>query len=923
MHDSHPESWSDATLKPEDGPPRTVQLEAPDAGARGMPSRIGRYLVIDELGAGGMGVVYAAYDPELDRKVAIKLMYAEADDARAHRSQALLLREAQAMARLAHPNVAVVHDVGTHEGDVFVAMEFIRGQTLQQWLRQEPRPWALVVEAFIQAGRGLAAAHAAGLVHRDFKPSNAMIGDDGRVRVLDFGLCFHEATADVHETSGERRIDVRITRREEVVGTPAYMPPEQFLRGGVVGPASDQFSFCASLYEALYGQLPFAGDTVHAVSLAISRGELRPAPRGSRVPLWLHSAVSRGLRSEAKDRFASMEALLRVLDRKGTRTRGTFAIAAGLAVCAGLTGFWTARSQALVEDPCSGGAAEIADVWLSQRPAAEQALVSAGPAFAEEIWPRVAAELDRYAKDWQDMHRDACLAHRRGETSDILLDRRMACLARRKSALGEAVAVLAEADTEVALHALEVVSQLPGLARCADLEALAAEVPPPSDPKVRAGVDALRPRLLRVPALDNAGLGAAAVALADEVLRAAETLAEPAMLADALLQRGRLGIHRPGRLHEPEALLTRAYLTALAGRLDETAAEALALRLYVRGRDEGGATRALEDLPVAEAMVARLASPGRVRGLLLNNAGAVALAVGDAERGAALFREALAVREAALGGQHLEVAFTLVNLAMVSPQDAERMRLLQRALKIFDHELGEAHPQTIDVRQTASLYASDPREARALLAPGCAALGRFSPDDRARRARCLGFLAHHAAEAGDAGAAAGMLREVDELLGGADAPPMPTAEAAALRARAALSSGRSRPAAQLLRAALAENPSPIEAWQRRQRAELELLLGQHLERLNQPVEAGEAFTRAVAGFEAVASGSRDVLLQQQLAAARLASAAHSLTRAAEPAERQQAAARLAAAEQFYRSFGDGYAWRMPGLHELQRRTDTQ
>ncbi len=886
--------------------------------------RIGRFTLLQRLGVGAMGVVYAAYDPELDRRIAVKLLRAR-DGRIAARAQARLLREAQAMARLAHPNVAVVHDVGTHEGDVFVAMEFIRGQTLQQWLRQEPRPWAQVVEAFIQAGRGLAAAHAAGLVHRDFKPSNAMIGDDGRVRVLDFGLCFHEPASDsVESTSGERRIDVRITRREEVVGTPAYMPPEQFLRGGVVGPASDQFSFCASLYEALYDQLPFAGDTVHAVSLAISRGELRPAPRGSRVPLWLHATVERGLRLDVKDRFPSMEALLRALDRKGTRTRGTFAIAAGLAAVAGLGGFLTARSQGLVEDPCSGGASEISEVWgVARRGAAEQALVSAGPAFAEEIWPRVAADLDRYATGWQDMHRDACLAHRRGETSDVLLDRRMACLARRKSALGEAVNVLADADTEVALHALEVVSQLPGLERCADLEALAAEVPPPADPKVRAAVEDLRPRLLRVPALDNAGLGAAAVSLADEVLRAAESLGEPTMLADALLQRGRLGIHRPGRLAEPEALLTRAYLTALAGRLDETAAEALALRLYVRGRAEGGATRALEDLPVAEAMVARLPSPGRVRGLLLNNAGAVAMAVGDAERGAALFREALAVREAALGGQHLEVAFTLVNLAMVSQQPGERMGLLQRALGIFDHELGEAHPQTIDVRQTASLYASDPREARSLLAPGCAALGRFSPDDRARRARCLGFLAHHAAEAGDDAAAAEALREVDELLGGAEAPPMPTPEAAALRGRAALYTGRSRPAATLLRSALAENPSPAEPWQKRQNAELELLLGLHLERLAQNDEAGAALSRAVTGFEVATAGSRDVLLQQRLAAARVASAAHSLSGAAGPEERRRAAALLTAAEQFYRSSGDGYAWRMPALRDLMRRTDTQ
>ena len=303
--------------------------------AAGRPSSVGRFTLLQRLGVGAMGVVYAAYDPELDRRIAVKLLRTRQGPGAA-RAQARLLREAQAMARLAHPHVAVVHNVGTHEGDVFVAMEFVRGATLQGWLKQQTRSWREVVDVFMQAGRGLAAAHAAGLVHRDFKPSNAMIGDDGRVRVLDFGLCYTQTAADhdeVDETGGVRgsgagalrasgagtlrssgigsgavstsgagvRTNVRITRREEVVGTPAYMPPEQFRTDGIVGPASDQFSFCASLYEALYGQLPFAGQTVPEVALSIARGDLRPPPRASRVP----RMVARDRATRPQDRPAA------------------------------------------------------------------------------------------------------------------------------------------------------------------------------------------------------------------------------------------------------------------------------------------------------------------------------------------------------------------------------------------------------------------------------------------------------------------------------------------------------------------------------------------------------------------------------------------------------------------------------------------
>ncbi len=905
--------------------------------------RVGRFTLLQRLGVGAMGVVYAAYDPELDRRIAVKLLRTRQGPGAA-RAQARLLREAQAMARLAHPNVAVVHDVGTHEGDVFVAMEFIRGATLHGWLRDQPRTWREVVDVFMQAGRGLAAAHAAGLVHRDFKPSNAMIGDDGRVRVLDFGLCYTETAADrdgladsgvvasavsgaamsatslVRKSSPNGQPEVRITRREEVVGTPAYMPPEQFRHNGLVGPASDQFSFCASLYEALYGQLPFAGETLHEVALSISRGDLRSPPRSSRVPGWLHSVVQRGLRIDPQQRFPSMDLLLRALERGRVRARGGVMVAAALALGTGLGGFWAARSQSASADPCSGAASQMAEVWSPElRVSTERALVVAGPAFAEELWPRVSSEIDRYADTWQDNHREACKAHQRGENSDTLLDHRMACLERRRTALREAVNVLAEGGEEVALHALEVVSRLPALDPCNDLVALEADAAPSSDPAVLVAIEAQRPRLERVQSLEHAGQPAAAVSLADEVVEAAEKIGDRRLLAEALLQRGRLEINRLDHPKDQEELLTRAYLKALGGRLDELATEALALRMYYRGREDGRAALALDDLAVASEMVARLPSPDRVNGLVLNNAGTAYMASGDVASAAIAFRQALKLREATLGPEHLEVANTLFNLALVSGEN-DRMALLERALRIFDRQLGKAHPQTLEVRLAASMFAVDPREARALIEPGCQALTRFSSDPT-QQARCIYFLGHHTAESGDARTAALAFEEAARLLPvDVDAPfPMPPQEIAQLRARAALGTGQHTAAIELLRRQLATKSPASEPWQRRQRAELELLLGQHLERVGDRPGALAALSNAVAHFEGAAAGASDVVLQQRLAGARLALATHLLAGTASGPQRERAADLLAAAEQWYRAAGDGYAWRLDQLAAVRRK----
>ncbi len=304
---------------------------------------IGRYVVVGQLGEGGMGVVYAAHDPELDRRVALKLMRrsAPADEGSAQSQQRRLLREAHAMARLTHPNVIVVHDVGPFADGVFIAMELVDGETLGRWLR-EPRPWRLVLERFLLAGRGLQAAHAAGLVHRDFKPDNVLVGKDGRVRVTDFGLA--RLTGARASASRERGDDVvsplrlMLTRTGALIGTPAYMAPEQ-LDGASTDVRTDVFSFCVALFEGLYRQRPFIGATLRELRDAITEQRVAAVvDRG--VPARMRRVLGRGLRADAAERYPDMGALLAAIE-EAARPSGKprlFALATtaalGLAVAA-------------------------------------------------------------------------------------------------------------------------------------------------------------------------------------------------------------------------------------------------------------------------------------------------------------------------------------------------------------------------------------------------------------------------------------------------------------------------------------------------------------------------------------------------------------------------------------------------------------
>jgi eukaryotic-like serine/threonine-protein kinase len=449
---------------------------------------IGRYRVLELLGAGGMGIVYAAHDPQLERAVAVKLLLPElAEDPEAAR--ALLLSEAQAMAKLRHPNLVAVHDVGVDGERVYIAMELIRGQTLRGWL-SKPRAAADVLRVMIAAGRGLAAAHDAGLVHRDFKPENVLCGAGGQVCVSDFGLAL--------PAGAETR---------DVAGTPGYMAPEQ-RAGAAPDPRADIYSFCTVLEESV-----------------------------ARAPRWLAQVCARGRAKDPAARFPTMHTLLAELtrDRGRTRRRVGLAVGAAAVMAAGAIALASsAGAGAAGPPPCRGSAAELAAVWNPQRRAAvERAILATGVPFAADTWTRVAAALDERSTRWTAMHVEACEATAVHHTqSPALLDRRMTCLAARRAELDAAVTALTEIDHGSVAGAVRVATGMPSLAACADPAALTAMAPPPADADP-AALAQVRADVARAAVLDRAGKLDAALALAATAAAAAERLGDGPLEAEA------------------------------------------------------------------------------------------------------------------------------------------------------------------------------------------------------------------------------------------------------------------------------------------------------------------------------------------------------------------------------------------------------
>jgi tetratricopeptide (TPR) repeat protein len=683
---------------------------------------VARYLILDVVGAGAMGVVYAAYDPELDRKVALKLLGREVTGRDADLAKALL-REAQAMARLSHPGVVAVHDAGTAEdGRVFVVMEFVAGGSLRTWLEGQRRNWRQVLEIYAEAGAGLAAAHRAGLVHRDFKPDNVMVGADGRARVTDFGLARPAVPADAvpkpvdvgaitavlaarqgaspHTTSSGLRhpTDGGASGKgaaSGVAGTPRYMAPEVIV-GRPATDLSDQFSFCVALYEGLYGELPFAGDTFARLCDQVLAGHVRDAPRGAPVPTHVRAVLLRGLSVRPEQRYPSMDALLRALQSARFRTRRR---AIGVAAVLGvglfvLLGVRAAKRERLL---CSGAERHLAGVWdADRRQEVARAFTRTGLAYAADAWRGAERALDGYARAWVAARTDACEATRvRGEQSEELLDRRVECLDGHLRQLSALTRLLAEADADVVKRAVEAATALPSLVECQSPTALRGGVRLPRDPQTAARVQTARVALARVKALEEAGKYAEAQQQVDAALKEIRPAGYPPVEAEALALSGQIA-GRLGQTDAAEARLHAAAEAALASGHD-----AIAARAFIDLINHVGLIKARYADAYRWGTYAKLAND-RVGGSeereadRLDALSGIMWKEGKHDASIAYLRRALALYRQVLGPDHVKVARALDGIATAYFEQGkleEAYDLDSQALAIAERALGASHPR--------------------------------------------------------------------------------------------------------------------------------------------------------------------------------------------------------------------------------------
>ncbi len=733
-------------------------------GGTAEPTKVGRFIIQDRLGAGGMGVVYLADDPQLERRIALKVVRRDAQ--LEAESSARLVAEARAMARLSHPNVITVYEAGTFDGQVFIAMELVEGFTLRTWLEAEPRAPANVVDVLLRAGRGLAAAHQAGLVHRDFKPENVLVSDDGQVYVTDFGLA---RTFDAAEESGARVRATGGTATTRFAGTPAYMAPEQ-LRQQTVDARCDQFSWAVTAFEALTGRRPFDEAMLQRITGEPDFVPDAPAlPSSLPLPRRVIAAIERGLAFDADARWESLSSLLARLE---PRRRPWIPLVIGTSVAA--TG--VAYAAMPTEDPCPLEPAAIEDAWGPEvRERGRVAFETTQMPYAQTAWSSVEGAADSYAQRWVELRQQAC------KTDSPAMQ---ACLERRRQQLRATTELFESADSSVVERSVSMIVSVPPAADCLE-------------PQVAAGVLEESEGQQSSPAIDTAAANMhaghyevareqVATALADtsegdtawfalERLRGRIALAQgdtetasaafEGMLARAqgsrhlpeiadasvgLLQAqaqigadfdADLGIARAAEIAVASAgnpPLLRAMLHAararvliLAGRFDEGLESVARARETLEGLGDQQRPELGDVLHVGAVLFYEKGQLDQAEGLLdqaleirrsllgethpsvaasLVARGAISLARGDAEQAAEMMQDAAQMQRSTLGPQHPDYGRTLSNLGsalkVLGQLEAARDRFRQ-AHAVFEQNVPPSDPRRMATRLNLGMVEHD------------------------------------------------------------------------------------------------------------------------------------------------------------------------------------------------------------------------
>ncbi len=676
-------------------------------------------MVLDLVGEGAMGQVYAAYDPVLDRKVAIKLLHVLTEGAEARER---LLREAKSLARVAHPNLVGVHDAGAFHESVFIAMEFVEGTTLREWLKGAPQQSA-VLDAFLQAGRGLAAAHAAGLVHRDFKPENVLVGNDGRVRVSDFGLARDVGElprpVELPPASSELELPRMHTATGTLVGTPAYMAPEQ-LAGQRADARADQFSFAVALAEALSGKRPFARNTA-----AVVKAGFKPVG-----PAAVQQALTRALSAEPSSRFGSLDELLVVLEPKPpSRLKAVLIVGLLSTLALGLV-VMLRKPDAV----CTSGPARVAAVWPESRKA------SLASHFASlegtPIFESTKRGLDAYGRDWTTMHREACEATRvKGEQSDQLLTARMACLDRRLVEVEAVLGVLATTDATSLARASDAVNALTPLSVCANASALLAPTPRAEQPQVVERVSRIEQELARAKALNEAGRFKEGLPIATTAALEAHGVGWAPLEAEALLTLGLL-TQGDGELTKAEPVLRDAWARALAAKSDRNAVIA-AVSLSFLFKELGRMKEAQEWVWQAGTVRERVGDDFELESRVANQEGHLLSTTGDYRGAEARYRRAWELRKANQGEVSLGALLMRSNMAACAGSQGHYEEAvtvqkdvavqLERLLGRAHYKVGQAHyavaEQLMELHRAQEAY----DEVAGVLSDQEKALGPMSP----------------------------------------------------------------------------------------------------------------------------------------------------------------------------------------------------
>jgi tetratricopeptide (TPR) repeat protein len=706
---------------------------------------VGRYVLLDKLGEGGMGVVYGAFDPELDRKVAIKVLQGKEAGGSSGGDQAWLLREAQALARLAHPNVVAVHDVGTLPGDqVFVAMELVDGVTMRQWLRDKARTWREVVPVMIAAGAGLAAAHDSGLVHRDFKPENVLVGKDGRVRVMDFGLARLRPNEDDGITPAPRRssdlqIDSRsplsadLTVAGHVVGTPAYMAPEIY-EEHPADARTDQFAYGVTLYEALFHTRPYEKKDLLPSRSAPPRPKL---PADAQVPAALHKLVLRAIAIDPAARFASMHELLAALAIDPLAARRRFLVAGAAVLGVGALGAGVFALAHHRSELCTGAERRLAGVWDSaMKDAVHAAFVKTKKPFAEKTFASLARALDKYTDDWTKGVTDSCQATRvRGEQTEEVLSLRGACLDQRLEEVRALGKLLADADAGMVEKGDKLAYALDPLESCANVALLRAPGLPP--PELKDKINEIEKRVAEAKAELIAGNYLPALTKVKQVVDDAAALHWEPVVADALAIRG-AALLAVGNWPDAVQGYQESTWAAMRGKRDDIVAYSALSTASVISDGLGKPQDAQVWVDLGVAAAARVGPDPRLEARRYEVASMVAAERGDLNTAVALYEKgftsaaqafgskdsaglasvesdfgttlsrsgayakavphyehALAVRVSDVGDEHPDVAQIMSNLGLCyrhTGQPDKARQMFERALAIREKLFGKRHP---------------------------------------------------------------------------------------------------------------------------------------------------------------------------------------------------------------------------------------